>query len=791
MTTPGDPAASDRAPNGPPLATLGQAFARINASLDFETVLREVIEAACALTSAHHGCVATVDDKGAHEGLVTSGLGEAQRRQLMEWPGKPQLFAQLRDRPTVFRTPDRAGLAGMFGVAGDVLPARVCMGASMHHLGAHVGNLLLGEKRGGGGFTKADEEVLLLFAAQAAAVIVNARAYRAEQRARTDLEALVEMAPIGVVVFDARTGRPLSFNREATRMMEILGSPERAGEHLLAEMTCRFSDGREMALDRSSLAGALRRAEKLHAEEVMVSTADRRRIRALVNASPIRREDGSVESVVVTAQDLAQIVTADRVRAEFLGMVSHELRTPLAAIKGLTTTLLGSAQSVAPAETRQFYRIIDEQADHISSLISDLLDADRIDAGALSVTAEPAEVGGLIEQARTAFLSGGGRHAVLIDLPADLPRVMADSGRIVQVLNNLLANAARHSPAAAPIRITAERDGTDIAVTVADEGRGITPERLARLFHKYGGDSDGEDAGNSGRVHRDGLGLAISKGLVEAHGGRIRAESAGPGRGARFTFTLPLAGKPAGRAGTPERRRAPPQGTGEKPRILVVDNDPQALQFVRNALRAADYSPLVAGDHHALPRLIKTEKPDLVLLDLILPGTDGIDLMETVPGLADLPVIFMSGYGRDETVARALEAGAEDYIVKPFSPTEFTARIRAVLRRRAAPGPFVLGELAVDYARKRVTLGGRAVKLTATEYQLLRVLALADGRVVTHESLLRQVWAGRIHTDAKLVHAFVKRLRKKLGDDSHRPSYVFTERGVGYRMARADDVEQP
>ena len=127
----------------------------------------------------------------------------------------------------------------------------------------------------------------------------------------------------------------------------------------------------------------------------------------------------------------------------------------------------------------------------------------------------------------------------------------------------------------------------------------------------------------------------------------------------------------------------------------------------------------------------------------MLPGTDGIQLMQTVPELADLPVIFISGYGRDETIARALEAGADDYIVKPFSPTELTARIRAVLRRRAAPVPFALGPLAIDYEQRRVTVGGRPVELTATEYELLRVLAQDAGRVLTHETLLRRVWAGR------------------------------------------------
>ena len=162
--------------------------------------------------------------------------------------------------------------------------------------------------------------------------------------------------------------------------------------------------------------------------------------------------------------------------------------------------------------------------------------------------------------------------------------------------------------------------------------------------------------------------------------------------------------------------------------------------------------------------------------------------METVPTLADLPVIFISGYGRDETVARVLKAGAEDYIVKPFSPTELTARIGAALRRRTEPHPFVLGELAIDYDNRRVTLAGRCVELTATEYDLLRELSLARGRTVTYEALLRRVWSGRSHANPKLVRAFVKRLRGKLGDDPSQPTYILTERRVGYRMARQGAV---
>ena len=780
MTAPPDTPSANPAPDETRLSALSKALLRISASLDLETVLREVIDGARALTGAKDGCIVTMDKTGTPLDFITSGMTKEEHRQLEQWPDGLQMFERLRDLPGPFRIADFADYARSMGASWEFMLSRACMCTPMRHLGTQVGNFFLGDKEGGAEFTNEDEEALLLFAAQGAAAIVNARTYRAEQRARTDLEALVETSPVGVVVLDPHTGQPVVLNREARRFFEVLRMPGHAIEEMIETVTCRVSDGHEFTLDRVSLAGLLKSAEMVRAEEVVLSTADGCSIRALVNATPIHAGDGTVESVMVTVQDLTPLEALDRMRAEFLGMVSHELRTPLAAIKGSTATVLNTPQSFAPAETRQFFRIIDEQADRMSGLIGDLLDAGRIDSGTLSVAPEPTDVGELVEQARTAFLSGDGRHTVHIDLPADLPRVMSDRGRIVQVLNNLLANAARHSPESAPIRVAAERGGTHVAVSVADEGRGMSPERLARLFRKYGG--DGEQAVGSG------LGLAICKGLVEAHGGRIRAESAGPGQGTRVTFTVPVAGEAGGEAGATQGRRAAASRTGERPRILVVDDDPQMLRFVRDALLGEGYAPLVAADHHGLADLLETEKPALVVLDLILPGTDGIELMETVPGLADLPVIFISGYGRDETIARALKAGAEDYVVKPFSPTELTARIGAALRRRAEPDPFVLGELAIDYAHRRVTLAGRELVLTATEYELLRVLSLGQGRVATYDALLRQVWSGKSHANPKIVRAYVKRLRGKLGEDTAKPTYILTERRVGYRMARRDEL---
>ena len=294
------------------------------------------------------------------------------------------------------------------------------------------------------------------------------------------------------MVFEARTGALVSLNREAARIVKSLCGPGQSAEQLLGVITCRRADGREIALDRLPLARALDRAETVRAEEVVLSVPDGRRVTTLINATPIRDPDGpddALASVVVTLQDLAPLQDIERMRAEFLGMVSHELRAPLTSIKGSAATALRTARLVGPAEVAQFFRIIDEQADRMDSLIGDLLDAGRIDTGTLSVAPEPSDVAVLVDQARGTFISGGGRHTVRIDLPPDLPRVMADRQRLVQVLNNLLANAARHAPDSAPIRIAAAREGLSVAVSVADEGRGIAPDQFAaqeRALHRAG-----------------------------------------------------------------------------------------------------------------------------------------------------------------------------------------------------------------------------------------------------------------------------------------------------------------
>ena len=764
----GDDTARDGAPRedgaGGRDAALTAAILRIGASLDLDEVLNEVVASARALTGADYGVIATADEAGQPRDFVTSGFTAEQHRAMEAWPDGLRLFGHLGALAEPLRLPDLDAWTRSLGCAPFPVPCGAFQATPMRHRGAAAGGFFLGGKEGG--FTDADEAMLVLFAQQAASALANARAHREERNARADLEALIETCPVGVLVLHAATGAPLSLNREARRILARIEVTETSPAELRDAVVCRRGDGREVRL------GDLGNAETVRAEEVEISAPGGRSVRALIDATPIRSSADTVERVVVTLQDLAPFEALERSRAEFLELVSHELRAPLAAIRGSAQAALEDPREADRDELRQYLRIVAEQAGRMSGLIGDLLDAGRIGAGTLPVDPAPTAFADIVERARTAFAGGGGQHAVTVEAPEGL-RVMADARRIVQVLANLFDNAARHSVETAPILVAAARDGAEVAVSVTDGGEGIPAKRLPHLFRRHAG---------TGARGGSGLGLVICKGLVEAHGGRIRAESAGVGRGTTVTFTLPAAAE--------ELDAAPPARAGwrgERTPVLVVDDDPLALRQARDALAAAGYDPAATSEPGNIPRLLETKRPALAVLDLVLPGADGVELMRTLPGLADVPVIFVSAYGEGETVARALEAGAADYIVKPFSPAELAARVALALRRQSPPAPFRVGELDIDRARGRVTLAGRALRLTATEYRLLEALSLDAGGVATYENLIRRVWSGKGGGNVEALRSAVAKLRRKLGDDARKPRYVIGERGLGYRMPGPDN----
>ena len=783
------------------LSLLSQASRRINESLEFDQVLQGVLDSACSLTSARYGVMIRFDDVGEVPDFLAYGFSPEDVERLWSAPDRYQVMEAMTNVSEPMRLPDLAEYARGLGFTEFTIPLPVdvfrFMAAPMFHRGERVGHVFVGDKEDGAEFTLADEEILVMFAAQAALVIANAGAYREERRARADLETLVNTSPVGVVVLDAATGMPVSVNREAMRLVEGLREEGQGAENLLDVVACARGDGREVSLRELPLAEALRAGGTVRAEEITLRVPDGRSISALLNATPIHGDDGQLASFVVTLQDLTPLEEQERLRAEFLGMVSRELRTPLAAVRGSVTTLLESGGALDPAEMAEFHRIILDQSDQARLLISDLLEVAHIETGSLAIESEPADIRGLVEEAAERFRSGGARHPLHVDLAEDLPMVMADKRRVLQVLYNLLSNAAGYSHESLPVTVSAERDGVRLAVSVVDQGRGIPSEMLPELFHRFSR-AFGRDT--SPGVGGSGLSLAICKGIVEAHGGRIRAESDSPGQGATFTFTLPIAEGMVAAVPLPAGRTKRTARDGV--RVLAMDDDPQSLRYVRDTLTRAGYAPIITGDPADVLRLMVEERPHLVLLNLVLPDRDGVDLMNDVLRIADVPVIFMSVYGQDDAVARALDMGAADYLVKPFSPTELTARIRAVLRRRlepfaGEPAPFYdVGRLTIEYAQRRVAVAGAPVNLTATEYAVLYELAVHAPRALSHSVLLQRVWGPERLGEGWLLRDVVKRLRRKLGDTASNPRYVITEPRAGYRMpvgetAERDETEEP
>ncbi len=785
------------------LSRLSEASLRINESLEFDQVLQGVLDSARSLTGARYGVMTLLDGRGGVRDFLSSGLSARESELLWQVPEGERIYRALTNISGPIRGPDLAEHLRGLGFADFSIPLPVgvfrFLAAPMFHRGDQVGHVFVGDREDGEEFSQADEEILVMFASQAALVIANARAYREERRARADLETLVHTSPVGVVVFDARTGAMTSFNREAMRLVQGLRDEGQTPDDLLKVLTCVRGDGREISLREIPMAELVSVGETVRAEEISLRVPDGRSVGALLNATPIHGEDGGLASLVVTLQDMTPLEEQERLRAEFLAMVSQELRTPLAAVKGAITTLLETAYELDPAETNQFHRIIRDQSDRMRYLIEDLLDVARIETGELPVSPEPVEVAALVDEAVSRFRAGENGNPLEVEMADDLPMVLADRRRMIQVLGNLLSNAAGYSPEDLPIEVTAERDGVHVAFSVADQGRGIPAYLLPGLFRKFSREAG---AGAPSSVDGEGLGLSICKGIVEAHGGRIRAESGGPGLGARFTFTLPMAeGAGAGAAGAsgvaPVALRRTRRSERERVRVLAVDDDPQALRYVRDVLTRTGYAPIVTGDPVEALRLMAEERPHLALLDLGLADSDGIELMHDVRRASDVPVIFMSEYGQDETVALAFDMGATDYLVKPFSPTEVSARIRSALRKRLDPfpgepsEPYATGGLGIDYAQRRVTVDGEPVELTATEYAVLYELAVHAPRVLNQSVLLQRVWGPERVGEGWLVRDVVKRLRRKLGDPAASPRYILTEPRVGYKMALDEPAEEP
>jgi two-component system, OmpR family, KDP operon response regulator KdpE len=221
--------------------------------------------------------------------------------------------------------------------------------------------------------------------------------------------------------------------------------------------------------------------------------------------------------------------------------------------------------------------------------------------------------------------------------------------------------------------------------------------------------------------------------------------------------------------------------------LLVIDDEPQVRRFLRSSLATTDYKLIEAATGEAGLAEAASKRPNIILLDLGLPDLDGIDVTRRLREWSQTPIIILSARGQDQDKIAALDAGADDYLTKPFSLPELLARIRVAERHAEQLGDkadavFTLGDLRIDLAGRVVTVGGAEVRLTPIEYKLLTTLARKAGRVLTYQQLLKDVWGPRYATQKQYLHVYMGHLRSKLEHDPARPRFLVTEPGVGYRL---------
>jgi PAS domain S-box-containing protein len=470
-------------------------------------------------------------------------------------------------------------------------------------------------------------------------------------------------------------------------------------------------------------------------------------------------------------------------KLELLSILAHDIRAPLATLKGHATALLANFRQWDDALLEEFLSAIDRSTDQLIHQVERSLALTRVEAGRLGLRPEAVEPERMIQDAVERISGSIGQVELVLELPPNLPTVRVDSGRMEEVLINLIENAARYSPPGKPVRLSARVTDSMLQLAVTDEGPGIPPEKQEEIFRKFARD---EVEGGSG------LGLFIARRIVEAHGGQIWVESPPEDvqHGAKFVITIPVMPaaseqhKAAGQGRTAARSFA--GETAEQGlKLLVVEDEPDFQVLLRSVLQEAGYEVDHVPDGQAALDLIQTSTPDIVLLDWMLPDMDGLSVCRNLRRWSNIPVLMVTSRSAQEDLIAALDAGADDYIVKPFQTPELLARIRAVLRRREAwsereADQFSSGGLMIHFDAQEVWSHGKRIELTPTEYSLLAYLAHNQGHVLTYAQLLDHLYQDSQDRSRHDLFVHISRLRKKIEPDPDEPRYIRTRWGVGY-----------
>jgi PAS domain S-box-containing protein len=507
-------------------------------------------------------------------------------------------------------------------------------------------------------------------------MLVDITEHKRAAAAARRLAAIVESSEDAIVSKDLQ-GVITSWNNGAEKLFGYTAD-EAIGRNIAMLIPVERDDEEPAILDR------IRRGESLEHYETVRRRKDGRRLDISLTVSPIRDESGTIvgaskiarditrrkraEEEVALARDQAQ--AASRAKDEFLATLSHELRTPLNPALLLASD--GAQNPAFPAEARADFDIIRKNVDLEARLIDDLLDLTRITRGKLTLERRPVDVHPILRDALAIVRTDLDRKRIRLvsDFAASAHLVAGDPVRLQQIFWNVLKNAVKFTPSGGTITIRtgAGADG-GIAIHIADTGIGLSPGELASLFQAF---QQGEHAngGVSRRFGGLGLGLAISRRLVELHAGRIRAASPGRGQGAAFTIELPLHGTDAIGAGGPRAAgpAGPPAPSARSRRILLSDDHAPTRNTLAQMLKRRRYDVVAAGTAAEAREAAQCGDFDIIISDIGLPDGDGCELVvELRAAHPASQAIALSGYGTDEDIARSREAGFDDHLIKPVN----------------------------------------------------------------------------------------------------------------------------
>ncbi len=387
---------------------------------------------------------------------------------------------------------------------------------------------------------------------------------------------------------------------------------------------------------------------------------------------PVFGPDGSVEAVAGTTRDVTEIYElqtslrdADRRKDEFLATLAHELRNPLAPIR--TAMELLDRDGVAPAETRRLRDIVTRQVLHMVRLVDDLLDVSRITRGEIQLQQQPTRLRPVIEDALEGIATTLKlrEHRLQVAVPDDLPPVLADGTRLMQIFQNLLENAAKYTPSGGHIWLTATASDDTVRIAVRDDGVGIPRELQGRVFDLFTRLQPGEGIKTSGL----GIGLALARRLAELHGGQLEVFSDGTDRGSEFVLTLPAASERAVPA--PANSVDRPAPTVLQRRVLIVDDNQDAALSLAMLLEASGLVVRSAFDGATALALIDDFRPDVAILDIGMPGMDGYEVARAIRercGDHCPRLVALTGWGQESDRQLAREAGFDEHLTKPVDP---------------------------------------------------------------------------------------------------------------------------